>query len=64
MAQWMSDKEIASRFRQAANKRLMIEILSDLTLESKEEIMRILITQGIPEEMFKKGKGQSLRNGI
>ena len=52
----MTDGEIAREYNQAKNKKTEIEVLSDLTLKPKEEIIRILKENGCEVEESRRGR--------
>lgn len=54
----MTSEEIKRSYQTAADPKVQIEILADLNLCQKEDIRRILIEQGIPEEELPKKRGR------
>lgn len=54
----MKPEEIRREFTEAKNKQEQIKILSELNLCSREEIIKILIEQGIPEAEIPKARAR------
>lgn len=53
----MSKGEITTSYRQAKDKKKQIEVLSELNMCSKEEIVEILKEQGIPHRELPRNRG-------
>lgn len=54
----MPPAEIRTRFLNAADKREQIKILSELNLCSREDIRKVLLEQGVPEDDIPKTRAR------
>lgn len=59
---WMDRGQVVREYKQAKNKRMQIGILAELNNCYKEEIVKILVEEGILEKPVKKDKKERRGN--